>query len=285
MLSRLVYLSCLSFSTCLAQSQPMPSSSGNFALRPSQQPGPLIGFGENILERNEVQLFLFGDFYLGNDKHFADLMPGILYGITNDLSLFFNVPVAASYKDREHHSYGFEDLFLQLEYAVYTRFTDCFSDQVTIVLNAACPTGSAHKRPPTGFGSMSYFAGATYNRTWSDWFCFAASGAQFALTNHTYQIGNQYLYQCGLGRNITNARQWIFAWMAELDGTFACRNRIGGNTDPNSGGNFIYLTPSLWASSDDWIVQFGWGFAIQQHLFGHQAKDRYLGAFNIGKTY
>ncbi len=258
---------------------------GNFSVPFSQQPGPLISFGENIIDRNQVQLFLFGDDFIGKEKHFIDLVPGILYGITDDLSVFFNVPIAASDKENGHRSSGFEDLFLQFEYAIYLRNSSCFSETVTIVANASFPTGSSHKDPPTGFGAMGYFIGATYNRTWTKWFLFTSYGATFPTAHHRTKFGNSYLYQFGLGRNIADSKGWIIAWMVEVDGTFSERNKFDGSKDPNSGGNVIYLTPSLWASSKDWILQLGAGYAVQQNLFGHQKRDEYLIAFNFGRTF
>jgi hypothetical protein len=258
---------------------------GNFALPPSQQPSPLISFGENIIDRNEVQVFLFGDDYLGKDKYFVDLVPGILYGITNQFSVFFNIPVAVTYKSDESHSSGLEDLFLQFEYAIYTRVSSCSSDQATIVVNASFPTGSSRKNPSTGFGAVGYFIGATYNRTWENWFCFTSYGAELPMSHHGTQFGNQFQYQFGFGRNITNTKGWMFAWMAEIDGTFSTRNHIHGSIDPNSGGNVIYLTPSLWISSKNLILQLGIGYAIEQNLFGQQTQDKYLFAFNFGRMF
>ncbi len=260
---------------------------GNFALPASQQPGSLIGFGENMIDRNQLQLFLFGDDFIGKEKHFIDLVPGILYGITDDFSVFFNVPVALSYQVNQNHSSGLEDLFLQLEYAIYTRKPSafsCSSDQVTIVANVSFPTGSSHKIPPTGFGSLAYFLGATYNRTWEKWFWFTSYGAQFPTSHDRTRFGNQYLYQFGFGRNIMNVKGWILAWMIELDGTFSERNKIKGISDPDSGGNVIYATPSFWASSKNWILQFGFGSVVQQHLFGNQKRNQYLISFNVGCT-
>lgn len=279
---RLSLLHLILFS-CQIQGREMPCNTGNFALPVSQQPGPLIGFGENIIDRNQVQLFLFGDAFLGQKKHFIDLIPSILYGITKDFSVFFNVPVAASYQADGHRSSGLEDIFLQFEYAVYTKQSDCSSDQVTVVVNASFPTGSSHKNPPTGFGSMGYFIGTTYNRTWEKWFCFTSYGAQLTTSHHGTRFGNQYLYQAGFGRDFANAYGWLFAWMVEIDGTFAKRNKINGTIDPNSGGNAVYLNPSFWASSKKWIMQLGLGYAVQQNLFGAQTRDGYLLAFNIGR--
>lgn len=262
-----------------------PPLVGNFALAPSQQPGPLIGFGENIIGRNQIQVFLFGDDYVGKKKHFIDLIPGILYGITDNLSVFFNVPVAAAYKLNQNHSSGFEDLFLQFEYAIYTKESSHSSDQVTIVANASFPTGSSLKIPPTGFGTIAYFVGLTYNRTWINWFVFTSYGAELPMSHHGTQFGNQYLYQFGFGRNITNVDGWILAWMVEIDGTFSECNRIQGSIDRNSGGNVIYITPSLWASSKDWILQFGLGYAVQQTLSGNQTNNDALISLNFGRTF
>src|SRR6185295_15751257 len=72
---------------------------GNFALPTLQQPSPFISFGQNILDRNELALFLFGDDFIGKEKHFIDGIPEILYGITDDFSVFFTVPIAVSYKE------------------------------------------------------------------------------------------------------------------------------------------------------------------------------------------
>ncbi len=260
-------------------------NTGNLALRSSQQPGPLISFGQNVIDQNETQLFLYGDDYIGKRQHAIDLDPGIIYGITDALCVMFTVPIAVNYKENSAHSSGLEDIILELEYAVYSGSSPCSSDQVTIVANASFPTGSSSKNPPTGFGSMAYFIGTTYNHTGVDWFVFTSYGAEFPTTHHGTKFGNEYLYQFGIGRNITNTKDWMIAWMAELDGTFIERNKVRGQTDPNSGGNVIYLTPSLWASSNNWIFQLGFGFAVQQNLFGDQNRNKYLLAFNIQRSF
>ena len=281
----LTYLMIFSFPIYGKEGEEPPCDRGNFALPSSQQPAPLISFGENIIGRNQVQVFLFGDDYIGKNKHSVDLIPGILYGITDDFSVFFNVPAAVSYKEGRSHSSGLGDLFLQLEYAIYTREASCISDQVTIVANVSFPTGSSRKNPSTGVGAVGYFIGTTYNRTWENWLCFTSYGAELPMSHQGTQFGNQFLYQFGFGRHIVNARGWMFAWIVELDGTFSARNRINGILDPNSGGNVVYLTPSLWMSSKDWTLQVGLGHTVQQNLFGSQKRNEYLLCFNFGRTF
>lgn len=261
-----------------------PPSIGNFVLPPSQQPGPLVGFGENIVDENQKQLFLFADDYAGINKHFVDVVPGFLYGIKDNLSIFLNAPVAASYKENENHSAGFEDFLVQLEYAYYIQKSSTSEDQATIILGASAPTGSIQKNPATGYGSPSFFLGGTFNRTYVDWLFFASPGGVFTTAKNGTKTGNTYLYQFGFGRNIKDVNGWILAWMAELDGYYSERSRISGIIDTDTGGNIIYLTPSLWASTKKIILQFGVGFPVTQHLYGDQKRDTYLLAANLGWT-
>lgn len=262
-----------------------PLTLGNFALPISQQPAPLVGFGENIIDKGKVQLFLFADAFLGKDSRITDIIPGVLYGITNNFSFFFNAPLSPGNKNRDEHSSGLEDIFAQFEYAFYTGNNSNSVNQATVVANVAFPTGSSSKDPPTGFGSSSFFIGTTFNHTQVDWFFFTSPGAVLTTTKDGTKFGDQLLYQFGFGRNIPSPSGWIFAWMLEFDGQYSWKNKIKGRTDPDSGGNTIYMTPSLWFSSKRIILQFGAGYPMVQHLFGNQPKKFISIDFNFGVAF
>jgi hypothetical protein len=103
--------------------------------------------------------------------------------------------------------------------------------------------------------------------------------------DHKTKIGEQFLYQFGLGRNMCSPPGWIYAWMVEIDGQYNKKNRFHGETDPHSGGNTIYVTPSLWVSSKDILFQFGVSFPINQNLFGKQGKFDYALNFNFAWSF
>lgn len=263
-----------------------PPPIGNFALPTSQQPGPLLSFGEKMLDENQAQLFLFADNFSGVRSHTVDIIPSILYGIQDNLSVFFNVPIAASFKSDKNRSSGLEDTFLQLEYAFYTKKTFEHVDQATLVANVTFPTGSTKKQPPTGFGSSSFFLGTTFNRMYTDWFMFTSPGVVLTTSHDSTKFGNEFLYQAGFGRNILSIdSEWIFAWMIEADGQYTEKDKIKGITDPNSGGNIVYVTPSLWISSKKIVAQLGFGLPATQHLFGNQKRNNYLLVANLGWTF
>ena len=262
-----------------------PPALGNFSLSTSQQPGPLVSFGENIVDKGQVQLFLFADAFIGKNSYLTDVLPAILWGITNDFSFFFNVPFSPGNKDKDYHSSGLEDIFAQLEYAFYTKKSPHSVDQATVVANVTFPTGSSSKIPPTGFGSNSFFIGATFNHMEINWFFFTSPGAVLTTSKHGTKFGDQFLYQFGLGRYIPSPSGWIFAWLLEIDGLYSWKNKIKGTIDPNTGGNTIYITPSIWISSKRIILQFGAGYPIVQHLFGDQQKKFLSFDFNFGITF
>lgn len=262
-----------------------PPPIGNFSLPTSQQPYGLFCFGGNVIDKGEVQLFFFTDDFNGKDKVIVDLIPGVLFGITDECSIFFNFPFTTKFKDGNQKSSGLEDFFIQVEYAFYNKKTPFYSDQATIVGNITVPTGSINKNPPTGFGSPSFFLGGTYCHMMVDWFIFTSHGAILTTSDHKTKIGDQFLYQFGLGRNIPSPPEWIYAWMVELDGQYNKKNRIHGKIDPNSGGNTIYVTPSLWISSKDVIFQFGLSLPINQNLFGRQNKFDYALNFDFAWSF
>lgn len=256
-----------------------PPDIGNFSLPASQQPSGLFAFGGNLLDKNEMQLFFFADAFNGRNRVVTDAIPSVLYGISDNLSLLLNFPFTPYMKSGRHRSAGLEDFFAQLEYAFFSKSTAMYQDQATIVANFTVPTGTLRKKPSTGFGSPSFFLGATFYRMFIDWFFFTSHGLQLMTPHRHMQVGNQFLYQCGFGRNFSSPKGWIFAWMMEVDGQYSGKNRGRHHFGRNSGGNVIYATPSLWVSNKNVLVQCGFSFPIAQHWFGRQ-NDLNI-AFNL----
>lgn len=285
MMRGLVFLFLTSFVTLVYASAEgpaeVPPPVGNFSLPLSQTPGAFLSFGQNVLDKGQTQLLLYADQYGGVNNRYTDIVPGILYGLTDKLSIFFNMPIAASYQQDDQHSSGLADAFVQFEYIFYEGNTSRYFDQATVVTNMSFPTGSTSKQPATGYGAPTVFLGGTWSRTYVDWFMFTSYGATLPMSHDGTQYGNQYLYQYGLGRNIYAGHGWIFAGLVEINGQYNSKDKINGVMDPNSGGNVIYATPSLWISTKNIYIQLGAGWAVSQNLNGNQPLNKYLLAANI----
>lgn len=208
--------SLLSFKAYARGCEQAPCTTGNFALPGSQQPGAFISFGQNILDQNQVQVYLDGIDLIGKHQNFYLMETGVIYGITDRFSALLAIPYAVRFKEGHERSSGLADIALQLEYAVFTKEFACSCHEVTIVANASFPTGSTHKSPPTGLGSVQYFIGTTYSYTGPYWLAFTSYGAELPTTHHGTRFGNEYLYQFGFGRNITNTNCLSFEAVAKL---------------------------------------------------------------------
>ena len=263
-----------------------PPKIGNYALPVAQQPGPLISFGQNNLEKHQSQLFLFANDFVGVKKHLVSVIPAYLYGLTDNLSFFFVVPVAADFKADQYHSYGFQDLAFQAEYIFFSKSTKTYADQASLVTTVTLPTGSKNKIPNTGSGAPTFFVGFTLDRMYTDWYLFTSHGALFTTAQNGTKFGNEYFYQAGIGRNIFSIpNKLIFDWLIEVDGYYDQKDRVAGTIDPDSGGNIIYVTPSLWISTKHFLFQGGVGVPVSQHLFGNQKREKYLAAANMAWTF
>lgn len=277
---KLIFIPMLLAFSLLAEEEE-PEKEGNFSLPSSQQPYGLFAFGGNVIDKGERQIFLFADEFLGRHKIVSDVIPSFLYGISDEFSILFNFPFSPKMLDGCEKSSGLEDFYCQLEYAIFNQKTKNYIDQVTLICNMTVPSGDIRKHPPTGYGGPSVFVGATYIRMCPDWFFFAGQGAILTSSKHRLRAGNQLLSQYGFGKSICSPEGWIYAWMIEANGQFQQRNRHEFDT----GGSIIFLTPSLWISSETLLLQFGVSVPVYQNLFGHQRRIDYALNFNLGFSF
>src|SRR3990167_9156146 len=185
---------------------------GNFALSTSQQPGPLLGFGQNIIDKGDFQFYFYSDYIKLRNKKTTDPMPGFLYGIRDDLSMFFNIPITKY---------------------IYSSLGELFSIRQT----------------------------------------------------EESQLGDNFLYQAGIGRNLYHSKDYIYLFLVEMLGAKFKQNIVSSEIDQNSGGNLIFIAPSFWFSSKKLIVQIGFAIPVLQNLNGNQGEYKFQIDGNIGWTF
>lgn len=250
---------------------------GNFSLPGSQQPGPFVSFGQNIIGRNQLQLFLVPAYSRSSTSNYSAVEGFALYGITEKTSILAAAPFALNYKDGVYRSSGISDMYVQGEHAFYEAANTYRAKQATVVGAFFIPTGSNTKNPPTGNGTYNVFAGTTYNETHVEWLWFVSPGINWFGPRPNQKLGNQYLYQGGIGKTfLSKPNRFIFSGLLELDGLYSEKDTIFMQSDPNSGGNLITITPSLWYSNQNFILQCGLLLPLWQHLNGTQTKTDYL---------
>ena len=258
---------------------------GNFALPGSQQVFPLISFGQAIIGQNVLLLDapLNATFSTQNTYSIKTGFEA-LWGVTDRLSLFASVPFAIQNRSGENHSSGFQDMKFEFEGAIYENGDPTHVVMWTLVGNVTAPTGSVSKNPTTGLGAPSFFAGTTFSYMDTEWYAFTSYAGIFPLAGRHFQGGNQFLYQIGFGLNIPTHPKLIFDGLVEFDGTYSWKDKTHGVSNPNSGSNVIYVTPSLYLASRYWIFQLGAGYPFVQQVNGNQPKQYLNVSFVITYT-
>ncbi|CAM2801800.1 hypothetical protein [Legionella worsleiensis] len=254
-----------------------PPKTGNFALPSAQQISPLVSFGQNIVDKGTKQVFMEPDYIQAPMEHYTTATPSFLYGLSDISSLFISVPAAINYKDDGAHSSGLSDALIQLEYSFFETSNRSYTTQATFVANATLPSGSIEKSPPTGSGSPTFLLGTTYNITTVNWYAFVSPGAILTTKKNNFKPGAQYLYQFGLGRTfLTATNKYIFAGLVEFNGIINEKSSLFNQALPDTGGKVLGVTPSLWFSNKQLILQFGVGFPLYQQLNGNQQPNNYI---------
>lgn len=263
-----------------------PPQTGNYSLPTAQQPGPFYSFGQDIVDKGNTQIFLQPSYQQLANEQYPNITAALNYGISDSLAVLVYLPVAVNYIEDFRHSSGIGDTGFQAEYAFYNASNRLYTAQATVLVAAKAPTGSARKDPETGYGTPSYFIGGTFNRTYVDWYWFVSPGGTWIAPYQNIHRGSQYYYQFGLGRNIASAtNKYILFGLLEVDGEYDKKDKIAGQYDPDSGGNIVYMTPSLSYSTKQFIVQLGVSWPLLQQLNGVQDKIQYLSAMNIIWTF
>jgi hypothetical protein len=262
--------------------------SGNFSLPASQQPGPLIGFGQNMLDQHNLQFFWYSNDLIGENKNLTSIIPEFLYGIRDNFSVLFELPIASTFQVGDESYQGLQDILVQLEYAVVDQVSYDATNQITLVGNVTFPTGASPGVHQQNFGSYSFhgctfFLGTTISHMDTTWYPFVSVGTQITTTGQNAKLGNQVLYQAGINRNIASSPdKYIFNVMLEFDGSYKEKNQMNGVIDQNSGGNQILLGPSCWFSTEHFTFQAGVSWVVYQQLNGIQNKNNYFLAIDVG---
>ncbi len=199
------------------ENEPLPI--GNFSIPLVTQVAPLVSFGQLLIGEQAFLPQVSGGYARSDDGYVSMVAPNGIYGIRDDLSLFFNVPFNPRSRSGSLESSGIEDIFLQLEYGYYSKNRKDYTLQGTMVANVQFPTGSSSKNPRTGDGSFSYFLGTTFAYMSYNWFAFVSPGANLTTSRHRTKFGNSYLYQCGFARYMEplSSERWLFDFMVEFD--------------------------------------------------------------------
>lgn len=276
-------IAIVSFFSCMARADQVQLPIGNFALPPSQWPGLLFGFGQSIIDANDVVFFDNLTIHHFKKGHILFNEIALLYAPTDYFAILPSIYAPVDHKtDSCHKSTGVGDITVQGEYALIKKESFDYYASATVVADMTFPTGSAKiNRPPTGLGSVSFFLGGTLYYVDFDWYMFTSIGNQFMTKHHGNKFGDILYYQAGIGYNLKHMKDKILVLLLEFDGYLLKHDILCNRVEPNTGSNTIFLGPTLFFSTPKWSMGIGMQAVAYQKLNGNQPKNNWFFGFRF----
>lgn len=258
----------------------------------------------------------------GTDAHSTRNVTGpsvsVAYGVTPTFTLAARLPYVVRQDIREGHlegttavahhhgdSRGFGDIALTGQFLVLDRERA----KVAALTGLKTPTGrtgvtdAEGERLETehqpGSGSFDFMEGVSGSARVP--FGSLDANLLLVLATHGAQettLGNLVNYNVAVSTKVSGAHEHHHApgtpphhdpsvvgadLILELNGESRAKERIGGITNPNSGGNLIYLSPGVRFGHESWSFSLSAGFPIAQDVNGtqHETDWRMLGGFGM----
>jgi hypothetical protein len=233
-------------------------------------PGPLFGFGQNIIDKGQFITASYFEQTGGLDILAFEFDPFVLYGITDRASFLveFNVPWTIM---PGVSSFGISNLFLQGEYALYYKHDEDYGNAYnmwTIVGNIAPPVA---KDDTVGRQTMSFFLGTTTSHNSERWYAYASTGVFFSLRRKDhYQYGSYLAYEFGLGFPLITATHAFLSLIFEMNGRYQHPDTLRGVTVPDTGFNRIFFGPIIYFWYHGLTIEAGFQNSITARAFGQQ---------------
>ncbi len=202
------------------------------------------------------------------------------YGLTSKLALFGMLPLV--HIDRtlggtRSSDFGLGDAVLFARYEVFRSDKPGRTFRIAPFAGVRVPTGRDGR---TGDGSVDFFGGLIATLASTQWVL--DSQFRYGLNREAdgFERGDvtsfdsSFQYRLSPGKVARDTNAFVYA-VLELSASHYERNRVGGITDPNSGGFQLYLTPGLQYATRRWIADFGVKIPVVNDLNGTALEPDY----------
>ena len=202
------------------------------------------------------------------------------YGATSKLALFGVLPLVdinREFGDISASEFGLGDAALFARYEVYRSDQPGRTLRIAPFAGVRLPTG---RDGTTGDGSVDVFGGVIATFASTQWVLDTQLRYDLNREADGFERGDSvsfetsFQYRLAPGRVTQETNAFVFG-VLEFSANHYERNRLGGVTDPNSGGFQLYLTPGLQYATRRWIADFGVKVPIVNDLNGTALEPDY----------
>lgn len=240
-----------------------------------------ISRGE-IIVREQFMIIHASDRLGDANRHVdrLDMRTVLGYGVTSKLAIFGVLPLVKidrTLGDVSTSDSGLGDAALFARYEVIRWDKAGRTFRVAPFAGLGIPTGNAGK---TGDGSLDVFGGLIATLASTQWVLDSQLRHDLNRESNGFERGDStrletsFQYRLSPGKVAQDTGAFVFG-VLEISANYYARNRVGGITDPNSGGFLLYLTPGLQYVTRRWIADLGARIPIRSDLNGTALEPDY----------
>ncbi len=202
------------------------------------------------------------------------------YGFSSKFALFGVLPlvdISTEIGAASSSEFGLGDAALFARYEVYRSDQPGQTIRIAPYAGVRLPTGRDGK---TGDGSTDVFGGLIATIASTQWVLDSQLRYDHNREANGFERGDStsfessFQYRLSPGKITQETRAFVFG-VLELSANYYERNRLGGVTDPNSGGFQVFLTPGLQYSARRWIADLGVKVPVLNDLNGTALETDY----------
>lgn len=227
-----------------------------------------FNIGQQIIVKGKVWTYQDQLFYFQFDNGSITLNRSrVAYGFSDAFGVEVTLPYFIEYKNFNEKSHGPGDVRILGQW-------NCFRTGEhlgTIRGGIEAPTGSIHRVPATGAGSVSYVADAGFIHSSYKWYAeYFITGFKRTKKNN-YQAGSEVRFSTNIGPKIhfNHGKSKLFT-LIQLRGLFAKADKISDIKVPNTGSLITVMGPLMSYRYKNIILEGSTEFPISQRFNGVQ---------------
>jgi hypothetical protein len=202
------------------------------------------------------------------------------YGFSSKFALFGVLPLVNINTEigaASNSEFGLGDAALFARYEVYRSDQPGRTFRIAPYAGVRLPTGRDGK---TGDGSTDVFGGLIATIASTQWVLDNQLRYDHNREADGFERGDStsfessFQYRLSPGKITQETSAFVFG-VLELSANYYEQNRVGGVTDPNSGGFQLFLTPGLQYSARRWIADLGVKVPVLNDLNGTALETDY----------
>jgi Putative MetA-pathway of phenol degradation len=245
---------------------------------------PVFSLGPRTIWEGGVGIETNYEFEDQGGEQLSVLNYEVLYGVTNDLALTFKVPQILEREVGGETEHGSGDIEIRAKYRILQFDALNASNQVSGIFGVKVPTGDEDANPALGTGTTDFLFGATYGYESRFWYHFATVRYRWRTESGNRDPGDRLFVDAAMGIRPfpTEYDQSDLVLLAEMNAEFESESEFAGQTLPDTGGDTIWLGPTiLFSPNPQWMYKGGIQFPIYEDLKGDQEGSEFRAVFGI----